>query len=116
MHWALRPGILLLALLSSTSAVAQDVEAQLAQNLKRLSIEELTQLDITIASRRVEPLAQVAAAVSVIRGEDIRRAGAANLAEALRLADGIAVARADNTTWAISTRGFNITTATSCSS
>jgi len=34
-----------------------------------------------------------------------------NLAEALRLADGIAVARADNETWAISTRGFNITTA-----
>src|SRR6185503_15879081 len=31
--------------------------------------------------------------------------------EALRLADGIAVARADNSTWAISARGFNITTA-----
>ena len=90
---------------------AQGPEPQLAQNLKRLSIEELTQLDITTASRRVEPLARVAAAVSVIRGEDIRRAGVANLAEALRLADGIAVARADNETWAISTRGFNISTA-----
>ena len=102
---------LVLVLMAGTTAAAQDPEAQLAQNLKRLSIEELTQLDITIASRRVEPLAQVAAAVSVIRGEDIRRAGATTLAEALRLADGIAVARADNTTWAISTRGFNITTA-----
>ena len=98
-------------LLAALAAVAQDSPAQLAQNLKRLSIEELTQLDITTASRRVEPLAQVAAAVSVIRGEDIRRAGVANLAEALRLADGIAVARADNQTWAISTRGFNISTA-----
>jgi iron complex outermembrane recepter protein len=100
-----------IVLLGRTHVAAQDLDAQLAQNLKRLSIEELTQLDITIASRRVEPLAQVAAAVSVIRGEDIRRAGVTNLAEALRLADGIAVARADNTTWAISTRGFNITTA-----
>ena len=53
-------------------------DPQLAQNLKRLSIEELTQLDITTASRRIEPLAQVAAAVSVIRGEDIRRAGVAD--------------------------------------
>ena len=97
--------------LASVSALAQQTDPQLAQNLKRLSIEELTQLDITTASRRVEPLAQVAAAVSVIRGEDIRRSGAANLAEALRLADGIAVARADNETWAISTRGFNISTA-----
>ena len=102
---------LVVAFFTVASAFAQQPDAQVAQNLKRLSIEELTQLDITTASRRVEPLAQVAAAVSVIRGEDIRRAGAANLAEALRLADGIAVARADNETWAISTRGFNITTA-----
>lgn len=85
-------------------------DSQLAQNLKRLSIEELTQLDITTASRRIEPLAQAAAAVSVLRGEDIRRSGATNLAEALRLADGLEVARADNGTWAISARGFNIST------
>ena len=102
---------LILVLLNWTSAAAQEPDTQLAQNLKRLSIEELTQLDITTASRRVEPLAQVAAAVSVIRGEDIRRSGATSLAEALRLADGVAVARADNTTWAITTRGFNISTA-----
>ena len=102
----------LIALLAGPpGASAQSPDSQLSQDLKRLSIEELTQLDITTASRRVEPLARVAAAVSVIRGEDIRRAGVANLAEALRLADGIAVARADNETWAISTRGFNISTA-----
>ena len=41
-----------------------------------------------VATRRTA--VQVAAAVSVIRGEDIRRSGAANLAEALRLADGVA--------------------------
>ena len=99
----------LVAVLLASPVYAQDPDPLLAQNLKRLSIEELTQLDITTASRRVEPLAQVAAAVSVISGEDIRRSGVANLAEALRLADGIEVARADNGTWAISTRGFNIT-------
>jgi iron complex outermembrane recepter protein len=98
-------------LVMAVAAEAQPADPQLAQNLKKLSIEELTQLDITTASRRVEPLAQVAAAVSVIRGEDIRRAGATNIAEALRLADGTAVARADAETWAISTRGFNISTA-----
>ena len=88
----------------------QPAGTPLAQNLKRLSIEELTQLDITTASRRSEPLSQAAAAVSVLRGEDIRRSGAANLAEALRLADGIEVARADNGSWSISARGFNIST------
>lgn len=103
------PSLLLLAWVPA--AQAQDADLQLAQNLKKLSIEELTQLDITTASRRLEPLAQVAAAVSVIRGEDIRRSGATSLAEALRLADGLVVARADNGTWAISARGFNISTA-----
>jgi iron complex outermembrane recepter protein len=95
----------------SGEASAQEPVPYLTQNLKKLSIEELTELDITTASRRTEPLAQTPSAVSVIRGEDIRRAGSMNLAEALRLADGIVVARADNETWAISARGFNITTA-----
>jgi iron complex outermembrane receptor protein len=105
------PSLLVLSFASAPALSAQNPPDQLAQNLKRLSIEELTQLDITTASRRIEPLSQVAAAVSVVRGEDIRRSGVTSLAEALRLADGVAVARADNETWAISTRGFNISTA-----
>jgi len=113
MPHAFRAAVLSLtaALLVARPASAQAPEDTLAQNLKKLSIEELTQLDITTASRRTEPLARTAYAVSVIRGEDIRRSGAASLPEALRLADGIVVARADNETWAISSRGFNITTA-----
>jgi iron complex outermembrane receptor protein len=113
MHVSVRSYLLSLTaiLLAGSAVFAQEPDQQLAQNLKRLSIEELTQLDITTASRRVEPLAQVASAVSVIRGEDIRRAGVASLAEALRLADGVEVARANNGTWAISSRGFNISTA-----
>ena len=98
-------------MLLASEAAAQEPVSTLAQDLKKLSIEELTQLDITTASKRSEPLLQTPYAVSVIRGEDIRRAGSMNLAEALRLADGVAVARADNATWAISARGFNITTA-----
>jgi iron complex outermembrane receptor protein len=81
------------------------------QDFKRLSIEELTQVDITTVSRRVEPLAQVPSAVSVVRGEDIRRSGVTSVAEAMRLAEGVEVARANATTYAISARGFNITTA-----
>jgi iron complex outermembrane receptor protein len=98
-------------LAAAPAFAAQEPASELAQNLKKLSIEELTQIDISTPSRRTESLSQTPYAVSVIRGEDIRRAGSTNLAEALRLADGIAVARADNETWAISTRGFNITTA-----
>lgn len=81
------------------------------QDLKRLSIEELTELDITTVSRRAEPLAMVPSAVSVVRAEDLRRLGVTSIAEAMRLADGVEVARANASTYAISTRGFNITTA-----
>jgi iron complex outermembrane recepter protein len=81
------------------------------QDLKRLSIEELAEVEVSTASRRPERLAQAAAAVSILRYDDIRRSGATTLAEAMRIADGVDVARSDARTWAISARGFNITTA-----
>ncbi len=86
-------------------------ESSLAQDLKRLSIEELSQLDVTTVSRRVERLSQTAAAISVLRQDDIRRSGVTSLAGAMRLADGLDVARFDGRTWNITARGFNIVTA-----
>src|SRR5687768_4255981 len=90
---------------------AQVPPPTLAQDLKRLSIDELAELDVTSVSRRVERLSESAAAVSVVRQDDIRRTGVVSLAEAMRLGDGLDVARYDGRTWAISARGFNISTA-----
>ena len=90
---------------------AQTEGPPLAHDLKRLTIEELAQLDVTSVSRRVERRSQTAAAVSVVRQEDIRRTGVTSLAESMRLADGLDVARYDGRTWAVSARGFNISTA-----
>jgi iron complex outermembrane receptor protein len=84
--------------------------AQTAQDLKRLSIEELADLDVTTATRRVERLSQIAVAVTVIRQEDIRRSGATTLAEAMRLADALHVAQVYGPGWSIAARGFNIST------
>lgn len=97
-----------LALVSARSAAAQDPAIQTAQDLKRLTIEELTEVDVTSVSRRAERLSRTAAAVSVIREEDLRRVGVTRLAEGVRLADGLDVARVDGRTWAISARGFTI--------
>ena len=98
-----------------TSASAQDHgvvrSAQRTQDLRRLSIEELAQLDVTTASRRPEQLLAAAAAVSVVQEDEIRRSGATSLAEAIRLADGVHAARIYGPGWAITTRGFNISTA-----
>ena len=109
-------GVILTVLICSSSARAQGTSSssgpvQSAQDLKRLTIEELSQLDVTSVSRRPERLSDVAAAVSVIREEDLRRSGVTSLAEAMRLADAIDVARVNPNTWSITARGFNISTA-----
>ena len=76
------------------------------QDLKRLSIEQLMQIDVTLATRRPEPVATAPTAISVVTGEDIRRSGVTTLADAIGLADGIHVARFNNGTWSITARGF----------
>src|SRR5882672_8636769 len=54
--------------------------------MKKLSVEELMDLEVTSVSRRPEKLLDAAAAIQVITQDEIRRAGASSLAEALRLA------------------------------
>jgi hypothetical protein len=49
------------------------------QDLKRLSIEQLMEIDITLSARRPEPIAASPTAVSVVTGDDIRRAGVTTL-------------------------------------
>jgi iron complex outermembrane receptor protein len=82
-----------------------------ADELKKLSIEELMQIDVTSVSRRSERLNQAAAAIIVITQEDIRRTGVTSLPEALRLVNSLQVARQTQRDWAITARGFNLTTA-----
>lgn len=79
--------------------------------LKKMSMEELMDLEVTSVSRRPEKLSEAASAIQVITGEQIRRSGASSLPEALRLAGNLEVAQVDSRQWAISARGFNNTTA-----
>src|SRR5688572_15787448 len=96
---------------ASTAAQPQSPsQAQLAE-LKKLSIEELAETDITGSGRRPEQLEEVAAAVTVITSDDLRRYGVMNLPQALRLAETLHVAQVGGPAFAISQRGFNITTA-----
>src|SRR3954469_5891476 len=94
----LPPLVLLLA-----SAGAQ---AQQATDLADLSLEELGNLRVTSATLRPERFSDVAASIYVITNDEIRRAGATSLPEALRLAPNLEVSRVSGTTWAITARGF----------
>jgi iron complex outermembrane recepter protein len=81
------------------------------QGLKDLSIEELSNIEITSVSKRDEKLSDAPTSVFVITSEDIRRSGATSLPEALRLAPNLQVARVSANEYAISARGFNGTAA-----
>src|SRR5205814_7695268 len=77
--------------------------------IKRLSVEELMDIEVTSVSRAAEHLGEAPAAVAVLTSEDIRRSGATTVPEALRLVPGIHVARQTSNTWAVSSRGFSST-------
>ena len=94
-------------LLGATSLAAQPVQERLTD----LSLEELSNLEITSVSKRAERLSDVPASVFVITAADIRRSGASSLPEALRLAPNLQVARVSATGYSISARGFNSSTA-----
>lgn len=79
----------------------------LPDDLSDLSLEDLMDIEVTSVSKTPQKLANSAAAIFVITNEDIRRSGVTCIAEALRMAPGIQVARLSQTKWAISTRGFN---------
>ncbi|HEX2099678.1 MAG TPA: TonB-dependent receptor plug domain-containing protein, partial [Candidatus Synoicihabitans sp.] len=106
---------LLQALTALSSAVwfAPDSLAQTSRlhasvhELKKLSLEELLNLEVVSVSRKRERAAAVAAAVHVITEEDIRRSGSRSIPEALRLAPNLQVAQSSSRNWAISARGFN---------
>src|SRR5688572_4561891 len=99
---------LAMAVLTSAAVAAEQPDQE---DLKRLSIEQLMRIDVTTMGRREQPVGETAAAISVITGEDIRRAGVTTIADAIQLADGVSVARFNNGTWAITPRGFNSNTA-----
>ncbi|HET6330510.1 MAG TPA: TonB-dependent receptor [Holophagaceae bacterium] len=71
-----------------------------------MSLEDLTNIEVTSVSKKPEKLSEAPAAVFVISREDVRRSGATTLAEALRLAPNLEVARQNSNAYAISARGF----------
>jgi iron complex outermembrane recepter protein len=86
----------------SVSGLANETEG-----LEHLSIEELMDSKVVTATRSEQQLTDTAAAAYVISQDDIRRSGATNIPEALRMVPGLHVARISATKWAISARGFN---------
>ncbi len=95
-----------LSLCAGHAVASQDLTASTGA-LKRLSIEELMDIEVTSVSRFAETLSSAAAAVGVVTNEDIRRSGATTVPEALRGIPGLHIARRNANSWAVSSRAFS---------
>src|SRR5688572_932003 len=71
-----------------------------------LTLEQLMDVEVSVASRHGEPLRDVPAAVYVITGDEIRRAGHTSIQEALRMVPGFHVAHWKSAGWDVTARGF----------
>lgn len=76
-------------------------------DLTQKSLEELMNVEVVSVAKKQEKLSRTAAAVFVISRDDIRRSGALNIPDLLRMVPGMDVAQIDTDKWAVSVRGFN---------
>src|SRR5258708_6705211 len=76
-------------------------------DLTQASLEDLMNLQVTSVSKKEQKLSKAGAGVHVITQEDVRRSGATNIPDLLRMVPGVDVARLDANRWAVSIRGFN---------
>jgi iron complex outermembrane receptor protein len=87
-------------------AAATQPSRESPRDFADLSIEELMNESITSVSKKEQRIADAPAAIYVLTGEEILRAGHTSIPEALRMVPGLSVARLDSRTWIITARGF----------
>ena len=83
------------------------VRAAEPPDLTQKSLEDLMNIAVTSVSKKEQKTSQAAAAIFVISRDDIRRSGALNIPDLLRMVPGLDVAQIDSGNWAISARGMN---------
>jgi iron complex outermembrane recepter protein len=77
-----------------------------AERLADLSLEELSDLEVTSVSKSAEVLRQAPASIYVITHDEIVRSGATSIAEALRLAPNLQITQYSATNHVAGARGF----------
>jgi iron complex outermembrane recepter protein len=84
-----------------------DAANDVGQDLTRLSLEQLSNVEVTSVSKAPEVLQRAAATIYVITHEQIMRSGATSLMEALRLAPNLLITQVSSAGYTISARGLS---------
>lgn len=107
---AIAVALLIAGLTTVHPVVAQDSsptnDQEISGRLKKLSLEQLSKIEVTSVSKEPVTIARTPAAIYVLTQQDIRQSGATTIPAALRLVPGVEVARIDSSKWSIGVRGF----------
>ncbi len=90
----------------SPLAAAQEPDELDSRDLTELSLEELLEVEVSVTSRHGEKVSDIPAAVYVLTGDEIRRAGFTSVQEAMRMVPGFHVAQWKTAGWDVTARGF----------
>lgn len=90
-------------------AMAVPCSSQQVDDVLEMDLQSLMQMDVmvTSVSKRSQKLHEAASAIYVLSQEDIRRSGAVNIMEALRMVPGLLVTTINQNRYTVSSRGFN---------
>jgi iron complex outermembrane receptor protein len=102
-----KAGLITLLLLWLPNAACADLSQDYdLDTLKSMSLEELVNVEVSIATKTSTKLSDTAAAVYVITEEEIKRSAATSIPELLRSVPGLHVAKINSNSWSVGTRGF----------
>jgi iron complex outermembrane recepter protein len=102
-----RAGVSVASLIVSAMGAVATASASNTAALKKLSLEDLSDIPVYSASRRLESTQTVPSAIFVLTQEDLRRSHVTTVPDALRLVPGVQVGKVDANKYAVSMRGFN---------
>jgi iron complex outermembrane recepter protein len=90
-----------------SSSLSQASDASTPKQLKRLSLEQLGNVEVVTGTKEPTEVWNTPAAIYVLTGDDIRRSGVTNIPDALRLVPGVNVARVSgDRNWVVAIRGL----------
>jgi iron complex outermembrane receptor protein len=93
-------------MLSASQDDANGEEDEFVEGLEDLDLEQLMGIQVTSVAGRAQALLDTPAAITVITGDELRRTGHRNIAEALRLVPGFTVGQITPSIWAVGSRGL----------
>ena len=102
-----RVGALMMAGLAAVALPHAAAYGAESEELARLSLQQLTDIQVTSVSKAPQLLSAAPASIYVITQQDIQRSGVTSLADALRLAPNLRLTQMGSNRYSLSARGFS---------